>query len=272
MRVRKLVGYLFLLLAISSGAEIYKWVDEEGITHYTESPPTGAPAKELQLAPEPPKERLEEARQRWRTHMEEEKHEKAPQAVFGTLVVGFVPSGLAVLPDAPTKLTVVIQPLPRGKELRHTVGDTKPDWVIDATKEGRAAHSHHNFQLDLCPGKYRIASVEIKAKSLWNKPIKLPTGGSEFVVPKGRCVYIGRVAYFFQILSPGSYGHAKEMATSLARQRGAPVEMVYLAKGSLVPTTQAIDKPTSTDREHDMAILKKATVGACLIDIAEAGT
>lgn len=47
---------LILLLACSfvasqAGAAIYKWVDEKGITHYSESPPSSQKAQEVKTAP-----------------------------------------------------------------------------------------------------------------------------------------------------------------------------------------------------------------------------
>jgi hypothetical protein len=47
---------LLLLLACSfvssqAGAAIYKWVDEKGVTHYSESPPSSQKTQEVQTAP-----------------------------------------------------------------------------------------------------------------------------------------------------------------------------------------------------------------------------
>lgn len=47
--------YLLLLVPMltlaANGASIYKWVDEKGVIHYSESPPPGQKTKELQVRP-----------------------------------------------------------------------------------------------------------------------------------------------------------------------------------------------------------------------------
>lgn len=42
-----------LLCAAPSSAQMYKWVDEKGVTHYSESPPPGRKAQQIQQAPAP---------------------------------------------------------------------------------------------------------------------------------------------------------------------------------------------------------------------------
>jgi hypothetical protein len=41
------------LAAAAAGAHVYKWVDEKGVTHYSETPPQGRRAEEVKV-PEPP--------------------------------------------------------------------------------------------------------------------------------------------------------------------------------------------------------------------------
>jgi hypothetical protein len=43
----------FLLCAAPSFAQMYKWVDEKGVTHYSASPPPGRKAQQIQAAPAP---------------------------------------------------------------------------------------------------------------------------------------------------------------------------------------------------------------------------
>ncbi len=43
-----------LLLASGVNAEIYKWVDENGQTHYTQQPPESGQAETIQVPPPPP--------------------------------------------------------------------------------------------------------------------------------------------------------------------------------------------------------------------------
>jgi hypothetical protein len=45
----------FVLLALPAAADMYKWVDEKGVTHYSESPPPeGTQSKKLELSTTPP--------------------------------------------------------------------------------------------------------------------------------------------------------------------------------------------------------------------------
>ncbi len=51
-------GVLFALLLVlspqaASAAGIYKWVDADGVTHYSESSPENAPAREVEIEPPP---------------------------------------------------------------------------------------------------------------------------------------------------------------------------------------------------------------------------
>jgi hypothetical protein len=47
----------FLALALPASAALYKWVDEKGVTHYSESPPPeGTQAKKLELPSTAPNE------------------------------------------------------------------------------------------------------------------------------------------------------------------------------------------------------------------------
>lgn len=43
----------FFAIAAGTGADLYKWVDENGITHYTDEPPSGRPSKEIRPLPKP---------------------------------------------------------------------------------------------------------------------------------------------------------------------------------------------------------------------------
>lgn len=42
-----------LLCAAPSSAQMYKWVDDKGVTHYSESPPPGRKAQQIQATPTP---------------------------------------------------------------------------------------------------------------------------------------------------------------------------------------------------------------------------
>src|SRR5271167_1490750 len=48
---------LALILAVNAAglrAQMYKWVDEKGVMHYTETPPPGKAVLPMQAAPRPP--------------------------------------------------------------------------------------------------------------------------------------------------------------------------------------------------------------------------
>jgi len=50
MRSRDLFFALLVVATAASGAGIYKWVDEKGVTHFSELPPPGQPAQKPQKA------------------------------------------------------------------------------------------------------------------------------------------------------------------------------------------------------------------------------
>lgn len=50
MRVPLRLSLALMLVAALSGSEVYKWVDEHGVVHYSERPPETGEAKEFQLA------------------------------------------------------------------------------------------------------------------------------------------------------------------------------------------------------------------------------
>ena len=55
----------FLLAAPPASAEVYKWVDEKGVTHYSETPPPGRKSGALPIKPAPPAEAVPSAKT-WR--------------------------------------------------------------------------------------------------------------------------------------------------------------------------------------------------------------
>lgn len=54
----RIIALLALLAAAGAQAEVYKWVDEDGVTHYSQQPPPGGDARVIQpgisAPPEPP--------------------------------------------------------------------------------------------------------------------------------------------------------------------------------------------------------------------------
>jgi Skp family chaperone for outer membrane proteins len=56
-------------------AKVYKWVDSQGVTHYTDTPPPARPADELKLAPPPSQAQIQEAQRRLQQVEEEAQHQ-----------------------------------------------------------------------------------------------------------------------------------------------------------------------------------------------------
>lgn len=57
MRPMRRKWLFFVLLPIAAavlGATLYKWVDERGVTHYSETPPATKKAQEIRIQPAPP--------------------------------------------------------------------------------------------------------------------------------------------------------------------------------------------------------------------------
>ncbi len=59
---------LFLLLILTSHAgdseaQVYKWVDENGTVHFSDLPPPGDPAEQVELARQPSEQSLQQARE-----------------------------------------------------------------------------------------------------------------------------------------------------------------------------------------------------------------
>jgi type IV secretory pathway VirB10-like protein len=54
MIIQLALGLAFALSAPVAAGAIYKWVDAEGTTHYSEKPPPGSKADQLKVAPPPP--------------------------------------------------------------------------------------------------------------------------------------------------------------------------------------------------------------------------
>jgi type IV secretory pathway VirB10-like protein len=53
--IARVLAATLLVLALPAAAAMYKWVDEKGVTHYSETPPPeGTAAKKIDIAPPPP--------------------------------------------------------------------------------------------------------------------------------------------------------------------------------------------------------------------------
>jgi hypothetical protein len=46
-----LISLMLVLAMTPGGAAVYRWVDDKGVTHYSETPPPDKKAKEVELHP-----------------------------------------------------------------------------------------------------------------------------------------------------------------------------------------------------------------------------
>ena len=209
----RLFLYLALLVSVAIASPgIYKWVDEKGVTNYSETPPPQMKAKEVQLAPPPSKQITEEAQQR----LEKLRAQQRPREVLGTVALGFAPTDGAFLPKPQIDLTLHIHSESDGQEVEVRIIDPSPGWTLGG--EGKIASSYQNFTLPLRPGKYKLRALGVRAASLSAATFALPTGGPSFMVPDTDCVYVGRITLNFLRLPPTSVAEARKLAMSIARR------------------------------------------------------
>ena len=60
---RLIIALALITLSASAFGKIYKWVDENGKVHYSDSPPPGDTAKQVELPPQPSEESLQRGRE-----------------------------------------------------------------------------------------------------------------------------------------------------------------------------------------------------------------
>lgn len=246
--------YLLILLILLAGVTIaggvYKWVDEQGRTVYSDTPPSGKVAQPVDIPPQPPRKVLEQAQQGLEKQRQERQRREQPQEVLGSVVLGFAPTVLATLPEPPVSLTVVIRSIAGGSEFKFKITDPSPEWIVERDK---VAASHQNFAFSLRPGSYKIVALEVEAQSLSDSSFSLLTGGPHFAVPEGNCVYIGRLAFIYVRLPPGSSAQAAAVVGTMAKERGKPIVFSYLTKGALVGASTAIDIPGEAEARQGPA-------------------
>jgi len=266
MKRRLFFSLAILIWVAIASAGIYKWVDEEGVTHYSETPPSHQRAKEVQVAPPPPRQVIEEAKQK----LEKSRARQRTREVLGTIVMSIAPTKGALLPKPPINLTLLIRSESEHKETEYRITDPSPGWVLG--EEGKSASSYQNFSLLLPPGKYRLVALKVQAASLSASIFDLPTGGPAFIVPDADCVYVGRIGFSFARLPPGSEAEARIAAMSIAREHGRPLVMVYLPEGALIPAASALDVPseveTSAGAKHSREHLDRARTKQCATQLA----
>ena len=76
LKYKILLACMFILFSMHIQAEIYKWVDERGHTHYGEKPPANKKSKQIQLRKEPvrsiPKDKVEKNPAETKTRLEKQ--------------------------------------------------------------------------------------------------------------------------------------------------------------------------------------------------------
>lgn len=143
---------------------------------------------------------------------------------------------------------------------------------MESGKDKYAA-SHQNFAFSLRPGSYEIVDLEVEAQSLSHSRFSLVTGGPHFVVPEGNCVYIGRIAFIYMRLPPGSLAQARAVVATMAKERGMSILLLYLLKGALVGPSTAVDIPGEAEAQQGTARNRRAFERArdknCAIQLAK---
>lgn len=248
---------LIFLAGVTLAGGIYKWIDEQGRTIYSGTPPSGKITQELVLPPQPPKEELQRARQKLRNLQKQE--------VIGTIAIGFMPTALATVPKPPINFAVVIKSFKDGANLKFNIADRSPQWEMKKNKYGV---SHQNFSFSLRPGSYEIIALELEAGSLSISDFSLVTGGPRFTVPEGNCVYIGRIALMYMRLPPGSHGQAVSFLRTMAKRQERGSLMLYLTKGSLISASHAIDIPVQKSHASGYRAFTQAREKRCTTQLA----
>lgn len=82
MRRWLLLPWLLLpLLAPGAQAQgMYKWIDDKGVVHYTDTPPAGKRAEKIRIAPQPPMDASAPARSRSWQEQQQDANERRHQA------------------------------------------------------------------------------------------------------------------------------------------------------------------------------------------------
>lgn len=117
--LRRLLIFLILFAGVSIAGGIYKWVDEHGITVFSETPSSGKTAQQVKLPPQPPKEVLERAHQEWQRREQLE----------------------AVLPDLPTDLPPAYPAGEQGSE------DNRRNYVAEMIRGAKQGNADAQFFL-----------------------------------------------------------------------------------------------------------------------------
>jgi len=238
---KRLLIVLLLFVGAAMAGGVYKWVDEHGRTVYSDKPPPGKSARQMEVPAAPG---LEAEPHKLQTPRETRARQE-PQEVLGTVSVAFVTvAGASDFPQPPFRLTAVIRSLERAMDSRLDVADPSPEWGRGTPNVDNAVSSHQDFSFSLRPGNYEFVAIEVDAPSLSDTPFEYLAAGRRFVVPDSNCVYIGRIYFVFHRLPPLPFDQAEALARQLADKAGRQAFVFhYLPRGALIPWEFGVDIP-----------------------------
>ena len=101
-----------------------------------------------------------------------------PTQVFGTIVLSFVPTTLATVPEPAIGLTLIVRSLSDRSESRHVIAAADRTWVV----VGAGALTAQDFSLTLGPGMYEVFALEVDAPGMNDRPFHLGLG-AKFSAP-----------------------------------------------------------------------------------------
>jgi len=267
---KRLLIVLLLFMGAAMAVGVYKWVDEHGQTVYSDQPPPGKAARQVE-APEPPTPEAADRDQQELQTLREKRARQEAQEVLGTLSLSFMTViGASDFPQPPFMLTAVIRSLERGMDSKLEVKDPSPEWNRDADI---AVSSHQDFSFFLRPGSYELVAIEVEAPSLSASLISLPVAARHFVVPEGNCVYIGRIYFLFFRLPPLPFDQSAELATRIIEKADRQAFVFhYLPRGALIPWESGVDSPATAGPREEVKggqrALARARERGCAIRLA----
>ncbi|GIH02748.1 hypothetical protein Rhe02_08150 [Rhizocola hellebori] len=135
----------------------------------------------------------------------------------------------SVIPNPPLSYALLVQP--RG-------GTTTVTYPVDA--DG-------TFALPLAPGRYDVASLQIKAADLGAEPVVLPLSAIkrlELQAPASGCVYGGTVHATYGRLPKGSEAQQKALVDRASKNNRENYTFVYRPNGGFVIVGMGITDPS----------------------------
>ena len=263
MHGKRLVILALLLLMAPIGAEVYKWVDEKGNTHYSDKAPPDEQAQELTISPPPPTEQAPQPADKpgEATQVESESDRegevlmadevKPVGEVFGSIVLSFRILERASLPPTSMRASLSLKPDGRGDLIKRKIspGDIHWERFENKSPQNTRGIATINFSESLPAGRYLIRSVQIRSPEMASSPFSLPVG-LDFRVPREqKCVYIGRGIFSYVRIPPSDRTRQQIYVGDARRQFGEALDHIYLRSGGLVLLGRAIDMPLEDEQK-----------------------